>query len=310
MGLNGLAAARRSAVPIIGSYHTAYEENVRRRVEKRLRQRRLPHRTVGRVFDLVTWRYVTWFLNHMDRVVAPSRYTRDELARRVRPSVGIFSRGVDTDRFHPRFRQQPSQTTALHVGRLVVDKNLEALVEIFRDRRDVRLMVVGDGPERGWLEQALPDAIFTGHLSGSALSIAFASADLFVFPSETETFGNVALEAMASGVPVVTSDAMAPQELITEGVNGFVGRVGFDFEHKVDRLIRNADLRRRLGAHARDFALTRRWETVFEDLVEEYQSVLSPTGFDPVPVVRRPSLPGPQTVAIRLPRSTIRERAS
>jgi glycosyltransferase involved in cell wall biosynthesis len=273
MGLSGLAAARRLRLPLLGSYHTAYEENVRRRVEKRLAACGLPHRLAGILFDRLTWAYVTWFFNHMDRVVAPSRHARDAVARRVRPPVEIFSRGVDTERFHPRFRRPPELTTALHVGRLVVDKNLEALVPIFRDRTDVRLVIVGDGPERGWLEKALPEASFTGHLSGEALSVAYASADLFVFPSETETFGNVALEAMASGLPVVTSDRMAPRELITDGVNGFVGRVGDDFRHHVERLVREPELRRVMGANARAFACTRRWEGVFDGLVEDYRSL-------------------------------------
>jgi glycosyltransferase involved in cell wall biosynthesis len=273
MGLNGLAAARRLGRPMLGSYHTAYEENVRRRVEKTLRARRLPYRALGRFFDRLTWRYVIWFFNHMDRVVAPSNHTRREVAARLRKPVGLFSRGVDTDRFHPGYRCQPAVPTALHVGRLVVDKNLEVLVEIFGRRRDVALVIVGDGPERSWLEQALPHATFTGHLTGDALSVAYASADLFVFPSETETFGNVALEAMASGPPVVTSDAMAPRELVTEGENGFIGTVGTDFHLKVERLIAEPDLRRRMGRQARRFALTRRWESVFEGLIEDYRQV-------------------------------------
>ncbi len=274
LGLTGLAAARRLGVPIVASYHTAYEENVRRRVEKALRRRRLPQRTIGRLFDGLTWRYVTWFLDHAELVVAPSEWTRSALARRIRTPVGLFSRGVDTDRFHPRHRREPGRTTALHVGRLVVDKNLEVLVDLFRGRRDVDLVIVGDGPERAWLEPALPRARFTGHLTGEALSVEYASADLFVFPSETETFGNVALEAMASGLPVVTSDRMAPRELITEGVNGFVGTVGVDFHLKVERLIRDAGLRRRMGAAARRFALTRRWEGVFDGLLGDYHRVV------------------------------------
>jgi glycosyltransferase involved in cell wall biosynthesis len=153
----------------------------------------------------------------------------------------------------------------------VVDKNLETLVEIFRDRRDVDLVVAGDGPERGWLAAALPNARFTGHLPPEELAAEYASADLFVFPSETETFGNVALEAMASGLPVVTSDVMAPQELIEEGVNGFVGAVGVDFHLKVERLIEDPARRRRMGVHARESALTRRWESVFETLLEDYR---------------------------------------
>jgi glycosyltransferase involved in cell wall biosynthesis len=295
MGLTGLAAARRLKRPMLGSYHTAYQENVRRRVEKALRGWRIPHRTMGRFFDRLTWRYVIWFFNHMDRVVAPSNHTRREVAARLRRPVGLFSRGVDTDRFHPGFRREPAKPTALHVGRLVVDKNLEVLVKIFGRRRDVDLVIVGDGPERKWLAHALPDARFTGHLTGDALSVAYASADFFVFPSETETFGNVALEAMASGLPVVASDVMAPQELITEGENGLVGTVGIDFHLKVERLINDPGLRRRMGEQARRYASTRRWESVFEGLIADYHAVATTgahTAHDPSSALQ--ARPGPQ----------------
>jgi glycosyltransferase involved in cell wall biosynthesis len=108
--------------------------------------------------------------------------------------------------------------------------------------------------------------------------VAYASADLFVFPSETETFGNVVLEAMASGLPVVTSDRMAPQELIEDGVTGYVGRVGVDFHHRVDELIRSASTRRRMGEAARRFAATRSWSAVFEDLLDDYRAVARAAG--------------------------------
>ncbi len=163
--------------------------------------------------------------------------------------------------------------TALRVGRLVVNTSLEALVPLCRDRDDVRPVVVGDGPERGWLEAALPGALFTGHLSGEALSRAYASADLLVLPSGAETLGNVALEATASGLPAVTSDRMAPRELIHEGVNGFVGRVGIDFHHHVERLIRDPALRRAMGASARRFALSRTWSRVCAGLVGDWMEV-------------------------------------
>jgi glycosyltransferase involved in cell wall biosynthesis len=278
MGLSGLVAGRALRVPMLGSYHTAYEENIRRRVEKHFARFGLPYRTVGRIFDRLTWSYVIWFYNHMRRVLAPSLHTCATIERRLRVPVGLFSRGVDTTVFHPRFRREPPQVTALFVGRLVVDKNLEALVEIFADRRDVRLVVVGDGPERGWLQRALPRAVFRGHLSGDALSTAYASADLFVFPSETETFGNVVLEAMASGLPVVTSDRMAPRELVEHGVTGFVATVGHDFRSRVEDLIRHPAARLQMGAAARRFAQTRMWEAVFELLLEDYLQVVRKAG--------------------------------
>jgi glycosyltransferase involved in cell wall biosynthesis len=288
---NGLVAGRRLTVPIFGSYHTAYEENIRRRVEKLFRGLGLPHRGVGHLFDRLTWNFVTWFFNHMQRLAAPSRHTRDTIARRFRSSVGLFSRGVDTAIFSPRFRREPPRTTALFVGRLVVDKNLEALVEIFTARDDVHLVVVGNGPERPWLAAALPDVTFTGHLSGEALSTAYASADLFVFPSETETFGNVVLEAMASGLPVVTSDRVAPQELVEDGVSGYAAPIGAGFRRRVEELLRNGEARRRMGEAARRFAATRSWTAVFEALLADYRTVLDRSETCPESTPPFPSVP-------------------
>jgi glycosyltransferase involved in cell wall biosynthesis len=279
MGLTGLNATGRLGCPVLGSYHTAYEENIRRRVEKVLQKVHLPHQSVGRFFDRITWAYVTWFFNHMTTVLVPSRYTSGVVRRRFDPPIGLFTRGVDAEQFNPRFRRDNGRLTALHVGRLVVDKNLEVLPRIFAGRRDVSLKVVGEGPEKGWLQQALPETEFTGHLTGNELSVAYASADFFVFPSETETFGNVALEAMASGLPVVASDRMAPQELIRHGVNGYVGKVGSTFETWVDELILNPAQRHRMGVAARRFAERRSWETVFESLIGRYLRVAG--GFVP-----------------------------
>jgi glycosyltransferase involved in cell wall biosynthesis len=303
MGLTALIAARRGGLPLFGSYHTAYEENIRRRAEMRLRHLGLLTAAAGRFFNRLTWRYVIWFFNHMEKVVAPSRFTRSRISRLITPPTGIFSRGVDTETFNPRFRRTRPQVTALFVGRLVVDKNLEALVDIFANRDDVQLVVVGDGSERSWLEAALPDAEFTGHLTGEELSEAYASADLFVFPSETETFGNVVLEATASGLPVVTSDRMAPRELIDHGVNGYVARVGVDFGERVDTLIRDPGLRLTMGSAARRYALTRSWEAVFNGLIEDYRSLFSSAraAFEPAPASRsraplvRPCGEGPET---------------
>src|SRR6185503_4110875 len=116
-----------------------------------------------------------------------------------------------------------------------------------------KAVIVGDGPERSRLEEALPNAVFTGHLKGEALATAYASSDIFLFPSDTETFGNVTLEALSSGLPAVVANATGSNDLVEDGMNGFLARprdpASF-FEH-VKRLVLDPEFRHEVGMRAR-----------------------------------------------------------
>jgi glycosyltransferase involved in cell wall biosynthesis len=164
--------------------------------------------------------------------------------------------------------------TALYVGRVSEEKNLRLLARLFKSRSDVELMVVGDGPYRAEMESNLPGARFTGFLRGQDLSQAYASADFFVFPSETDTFGNVVLEAMSSGLPVLVSSGMGPKGLVTHGRNGFVCENEQEFNDRINLLVSNAELRLKMGREARAFALTQSWDNVFFDLFRVYTQIL------------------------------------
>lgn len=275
MGLNGLLAARRGRAPLIGTYHTALPEFARVRAERLASRLRLPQSVAGAVTARVIRIHETWFYNRCRLVLAPSEAVRTELQRRLATRVGMLGRGVDTDRFHPRFREAHDEVRVLYVGRLSIEKNLDLLAELLHERSDVRLMMVGDGPYRQRLEDRLPRATFTGFLAGDELSRAYASADVFVFPSPNDTFGIAVLEAMSSGVPVVVTDRMGPQELVKDGLTGLVTRGPREFRDGLDRLIRDAALRRQIGKSARESALQRSWQTVFDGLVEDYRSVAS-----------------------------------
>ena len=155
-----------------------------------------------------------------------------------------------------------------------MEKNLPLLARIFRSRRDARLVVVGDGPFRSRMEREAPNAKFTGFVTGLELSRAYASSDLFAFPSETDTFGNVVLEAMSSGLPVVVTDKMGPRELVDHGFNGFIASNDREFERYLDRLIQDGELRRSMGARSRTMALERTWNAVFRSLFDSYREVI------------------------------------
>ncbi len=161
----------------------------------------------------------------------------------------------------------------LYVGRVSTEKNLDVLTEIFKDQPEAKLMVVGDGPYRAEMQQLIPEASFTGFLQGEALSQAYASADIFVFPSTTDTFGNVVREAMSSGVPVVVTDKMGPKEQVVQGETGFITTDTADLAAKLNLLIRDEALRKKMGKNARNYALTQNWDAVFETLFEDYQRI-------------------------------------
>jgi glycosyltransferase involved in cell wall biosynthesis len=224
-----------------------------------------------RIAEGLSWSFMRCFYNRCRVVLAPSQFTRSSLQNRLTAEVKIFSRGIDTESFSPRHRQPSNGVTALYVGRLAVEKNLDILIETFRGRKNVRLMVVGDGPFRKEMEDRLENVVFTGFLTGMPLSRAFASADLFVFPSETETFGQVVLEAMASGLPVVVKDRGGQRELVEEGKSGFIAMDDWDFRQKVYTLLENPDLRKAMGGHALHSALGKSWQEVFARLLEVYE---------------------------------------
>ncbi len=153
-------------------------------------------------------------------------------------------------------------------------KNLDRLVELFRERTDVQLKVVGDGPYRKRMQAALRNARFEGFLTGRVLAEAYASADVFVFPSTADTFGNVVLEAMASGLPAIVTNQMGPKELVLEGENGFITRIPGEFAQRLDWLVSHPEDRRIMADKARKAAVSRTWQAVFKRLFADYQEMV------------------------------------
>ncbi|MBA2671451.1 MAG: glycosyltransferase, partial [Gemmatimonadetes bacterium] len=201
----------------------------------------------------------------------------------------LWSRGIDLAGFSPEFRDpqlrrdagaDDSTPLVLLVSRLVREKDLADLVEMQRLLRErgvpFSLALVGDGPMRRDLERSMPAATFAGHQSGEQLARWYASADVFVFPSTTETLGNVVLEALASGVPAVVTDRGGPQDLIRAGENGFVvrGNAPGEMADRVELLLRDGELRARMAAAARESAIARDWEEINGGLIESYRTVV------------------------------------
>lgn len=229
---------------------------------------------------------MAWLRRLHNRTLAtyvPTAALQAELAAAGYRGLRVVSRGVDTRQFDPARRSAalreswgiaPGELAVISVGRLAREKGLPETVRVFRALRDhgvaAKLVIVGDGPERAALEKMAPEAHFAGMRTDEDLGAHYASADLFLFNSTSETYGNVTVEAMASGLPVVAYDYGAAAERIVHGVNGLVAPVEDEakFTALALQLAQDAGLRARLGREARASAERRNWDHVdpeFED---------------------------------------------
>jgi glycosyltransferase involved in cell wall biosynthesis len=271
MGLVGLLAGKMLNVRTSGIYHTDFPEYIRILTEDKF-------------LESLAWTYMRWFYGQQDTVFVNSeQYRRSWIDRGIEETkLQILPRGLDTELFTPgrrdlafwkRFGGNDSRDPVvrlLYVGRVSKEKDLDVLAAAYRQLRDagepVQLFVVGVGPYSEALAATMPDAVFTGYLDGEELATAYASADIFVFPSTTDTFGNVIIEAQAAGLPVIVSDVGGPQELVEHGVNGLVTKAldAEAFARAVQTLASDPALRARMSTAARERVASRSWPTAFQ----------------------------------------------
>jgi glycosyltransferase involved in cell wall biosynthesis len=222
IGLCALGCAKLLGLRTSGIYHTDFPQYAR-------------FLSDDAFMESMVWNYMQWFYGQTDLVYVNSEfYRRRWIDRGIAPDkLRIFPRGLDTELFNPSMREEKfwlkrgaKGPVLIYVGRISKEKDLNLLAEVMPALRKkagtFTLVIVGEGPYRAELEKLLPDAIFTGILSGRELGVAYASADLFVFPSTTDTFGNVVVEAMAAGLPVAVSDVGGPRELVKTSLMGRV----------------------------------------------------------------------------------------
>ncbi len=267
VGLTALLAAKMLNLQTSGIYHTDFPQYIRILTEDSF-------------LESVAWGYMHWFYGQLDTVFVNSEeYKESWIKRGFDPAkLKILPRGLDTELFHParrdsafleKFGASNGEVRLLYVGRISREKDLDLLADAYRRLRKeglpVRLFVVGHGPYSEALAKSLPQAFFTGYLRGTELAIAYASADIFVFPSTTDTFGNVILEAQASGLPVVVSDSGGPKELVAHKANGLITKSHDveDFTGAIRALVTNRALRERMANSARDSVTDRSWPRAF-----------------------------------------------
>jgi len=275
VGLAALWVASRLGIPMLGSFHTDLAEYTRILSGSR---------GLSRFME----RYMKWLYGRCERILAPSDATRDMLIRAglERSRIDIWRRGVSTLRFDPAKRSatlrdkwgvSDERPAIIYVGRVSKEKGLQILKLFSRFLQyggvAHRLIIVGDGPMRAELQADCPDAVFTGTLRQDDVAVAMASADFLLFPSRTDTAGNVVLEAQASGLPVLVSDAGGPRENLRPAESGFICSGFNDFVRRAGDLLRQPRRRREMSAAARDYALTRRWETALEPLYACYTAL-------------------------------------
>ena len=276
LGYAALRFARKMGIPAVASFHTRYDTYVR-------------YYGLQWLVGLVR-RYLRHFYGLCEEVYVPSDSVAAVLEQDgLLSGVKLWSRGVDHALFHPRRRDMAwrrsnglldDEVVVVFVGRLVLEKGLACYSDVIDALRDqglpCRALVVGDGPERAWMEKRLPDAVFTGYLDGDDLARAYASSDIFLNPSLTETFGIVTLEAMSSGLPAVCANATGSRSLVVDGVSGFLAAPEnvAAFTDCVARLAKAPLLRTSLGRAARVRSEAFGWDAAMADLLENYYCVL------------------------------------
>ncbi|MBM3762946.1 MAG: glycosyltransferase family 1 protein [Acidobacteria bacterium] len=281
MGIFGARLAHLCRIPLVASWHTNLHEYAARRIRKSLS--RLPSSVVSpmaQIAEQYSLKALLRFYKLAHLSMAPNLELVNLIADSTgRPCAGMLH-GVDLDRFRPSHRQRSNDVFSIgYVGRLTVEKNVQRLVDIdrqlkLRGARSFRFTIIGDGSEHNWLSQQLPDAHLTGVLRGDALAEAMAGLDAFVFPSETDTFGLVVLEAMASGVPVIVACGGGPQYQVRHGVDGFVAENTNQFVEAILMLQREPKTLEDMRLEAWRHACESSWSQVFDQVHATYRSHL------------------------------------
>jgi glycosyltransferase involved in cell wall biosynthesis len=282
VGMLGAGLAHHLGLPLAASWHTNVHEYLARRSDWFLRL--LPERqslAAGQKIEDLTMAAAAKFYSVAQVLFAPNPELCALLERTTGRPCHLMPRGVDAQLFHPsrRNRSPEDRDQVLgFVGRLSVEKNVTLLAQVQqeleqRGHKSFRFLIVGHGAERDWLQERLPRAEFPGVLRGEELAAAYANMDLFVFPSHTDTFGNVVLEALASGVPAIVTPDGGPPTIVRDGRTGRIAN-DQDFAAAVAAVLGNPAEHAAMREAARTYALTASWDSVFEGVYAAYETIL------------------------------------
>jgi glycosyltransferase involved in cell wall biosynthesis len=275
IGQLGMWLGLRHRIPMVASWHTNLHEYAARRLSKRVRH----VGTLRGIEKLTLW--VTLLFYRLPRVIlAPNTDWQVLLHHRTGKPTAVMTRGIDTTAFGPQRRTTSGDEVNVgYVGRLSTEKNIALLPQLEEALIDAgisyRFTIVGNGTDGAWLRSQMKRAEFTGVLRGEALASAYANMDVFAFPSETETVGNVVLEAMSSGVPVVAMARGGHRFITQPGRSALIADTSAEFISLTLALARDSAQRQALGATAREHACERSWNAVFDGVYRSYAEAIA-----------------------------------
>lgn len=292
VGISGVIAAHKLGIPLAASWHTNVHEYAARRAKRIVptgiaRREGLTQyvqdtsfKLTARYFQIARWLY------------APNQELIDQLSAATGKPCFLMARGVDATAFNPSHRDRKDGKIVVgYVGRLTAEKSVRDFAELGRALKaagltNFEIAFVGQGSEQDWLRENVPNAVMAGVLKGRELSRAYANFDIFAFPSQTDTFGNVVLEALASGVPAVVTSGGGPKFIVQDSKTGFVASDDKTFSAALVRLATDDGLRTHMSIAAREAACHNSWDSVFDSVYETYEEQLKPGN------AKRKELPG------------------
>ncbi|SDZ29850.1 Glycosyltransferase involved in cell wall bisynthesis [Evansella caseinilytica] len=280
IGLCGLHYSLKYHVPFVASYHTNFDQY-------------LHHYGLSFMSNWI-WQYHHWFYRHCKRIYAPSRPTKRHLEEKGFQDVEIWSRGVDCDLFSPgkntaSFREKYNlrkKYLFLYTGRVAPEKDIHVFSQLVERlpspiKEQTQWVVVGDGPALPALKAKHGDSVcFTGYLDGDELAAVYAAADLLIFPSSTETFGNVVLESLASGTPAVVADKGGVIDIVEDQKTGFICKEkdAASFLKAIEEYVSaSGAAKNSLQKNCRRYALQHSWNSIFSNLIADYEKVIHET---------------------------------
>ncbi|MRX72384.1 glycosyltransferase [Bacillus lacus] len=276
IGLCGLHYAKKLEIPAVGSYHTDFDQYL--------------DYYDFQFLSKFLWKYMHWFHRPFHKIFVPSNETLSQLEAKGFQNLRLWSRGVDSSLFHPDYSAEKIRKNynigekyiLSYVGRLAPEKDIQTLSAIANGlpeemKKDIHWIIVGDGPSKQDLIKEMPDNVtFAGYLSGEELANIYACSDLFVFPSPTETFGNVVLEALSSGTPVIGANSGGVKNIIQQGKTGLLCEPKHteEFISGIQSLLQDKNRLQTMSAQARAYAQTQTWDAIFQGLLQQYEEVL------------------------------------
>jgi glycosyltransferase involved in cell wall biosynthesis len=278
MGISLMRYAKKKGIPVLTSYHTDFPSY-------------LKSYHLGALYK-PAWRFFKWFYNKSRAVMAPTVEMIGKLKNYGIRNVKLWNRGIHLHHFSKEFRSESlrekwgakNKMVILYCGRFVWYKDLRTFIDIYNlfkqnNDRDVKFVLAGDGPIRNQLEEEMPDAVYTGYLGVKELAEVYASSDLLLFPSTTETFGNVVLEALSSGVPAVVSDEGGCKEIVEQSNGGLVAKAknAEDFYMCCKLMLENPTLYHQFRKNGLDYALQQDWDQINNRVIREYYAIANTT---------------------------------